>query len=292
MDLEKIVREFLEREDTSGENIGVAVSGGVDSMVLLDLVAKNYDAGKIFVLHVNHGTRSTCDSEQYQVEEMCKTLGYRFLCKNLVNKPEKNLECSWRNERREFFEEVKKEHNLDRVLTAHHASDLVETMIWRLTKGCGVSGLAPFDISTKPLWEVPKSDILKYASTYNLTWSEDESNLNTNFERNRIRNEVIPILRTITPNLEQVYVREAKHFSEVSNMIESHLPNLEPVELKKFLEWSPTIQTEFLRRICKKTPSSDELADCMRWLKGNPKGMTQKNLRNTVIRYEKGKLLF
>lgn len=283
MNLEKIVREFLERENLVNENIGVAVSGGVDSVVLFNLVSKVHNIKKILVLHVNHGTRSACKQEQQEVEEMCKTFGVKFLCKNIVITPEKNMEAEWRKERKDFFEEAKIKHNLNRILTAHHATDLVETMIWRLTKGCGVSGLSPFDISTKPLWKVPKKGILEYAKSNKLKWSEDESNLNTNFERNKIRHKVIPVLRTITPNLEQVYVREAETFAEVADFVEKSLPEIRPVELKEFLEWSLTIQSEFLRRIAKKTPSGDELADCLRWLHNNPEGDTKKMLGGTKI---------
>lgn len=292
MNLEKIVYEFLEREDLVDKKIGVAVSGGVDSVVLLDLVQKCLNPEQIFVLHINHQTRSECDTEQYLVEKMCKTFNINYYCKKIDNKYSKNKEANWRKERRDFFEKIKNKDNLTKILTAHHATDLVETMIWRLTKGTGISGLSPFDVSNKPLWKVPKTEIVKYAEENNLKWCEDESNMNTNFERNKIRHEIIPILRTITPNLEQVYIREAEHFSEAAKFIENQLPDLTPVDLKKFLEWSPTIQKEFLRRISKKTPSADEVADCLRWLQSNPRGNTKKELGNTTLRLEKGKLLF
>ena len=286
MNLEKIVSNFLSHEQLEGKNIGIAVSGGIDSTILLYLMAKQGDLNNIFVLHVHHGSRTASDKEWNTVEKMCKTLHVKFLGKKLSSIPQKNQESAWRTERKKFFNECKKAYKLERIFTAHHATDLVETMIWRLTKGCGISGLSPFDISTKPLWTVPRSEIEKYAQENNLTWCEDESNLNTNIERNLIRHEILPKLRKITPNLEQVFVRESEIFHDAANFIEKKLPPLEPIEKKKFLELSPTIQTEFLRRISKKTPSASEIEDCLRWIKGNPKGGSQKILGGTKIIFQ------
>jgi tRNA(Ile)-lysidine synthase len=290
MNLEKIVRDFLIHENLGEENIGVAVSGGIDSTVLLHIIAKCVAPNKIFVVHIHHGTRSACDKEWVVVEEMCKTLHAHFLSKKLTSIPQKNQEATWREERKKFFSKCCKTQKLDRILTAHHATDLVETMIWRLTKGCGISGLAPFDISTKPLWNVPRSEIEKYAQEKNLQWCEDESNLNTNFERNLIRQKVLPELRKITPNLEQVFVRESGIFHDAANFIEKNIPSLEPIERKKFLELSPTIQTEFLRRIAKKTPSASEIEDCLKWIHGNPQGGSSKMIGGTKIIFKEGVL--
>ena len=286
MNLEKIVRDFLIHEQLMEGNIGVAVSGGIDSTVLLHLIAKCVDPDNIFVVHIHHGTRSACDEEWNIVEKMCKTLHTHFLGKKLTSVPQKNQESVWRNERKKFFTECCSAQKLDRILTAHHATDLVETMIWRLTKGCGISGLAPFDISTKPLWNIPRSEIEKYAREKNLKWCEDESNLNTNFERNLIRQNILPELRKITPNLEQVFVRESEIFHDATNFIGKNLPSLEPIERKKFLELSPTIQTEFLRRISKKTPSASEIEDCLRWISGDTKGGSEKFIGGTKITFK------
>ncbi len=283
MNGEQIIHNFLSHEQLEGENIGVAVSGGIDSTVLLHLMAKCENPKHIFVLHIHHGTRSECDKEWNAVEKMCKILNTHFIGKKLTSVPQKNQESAWRTERKKFFEECKKVHKLDRILTAHHATDLVETMIWRLTKGCGISGLSPFDISTKPLWTVPRSEIEKYAQKNNLSWYEDKSNLNTNIERNLIRHKILPELRNITPNLEQVFIRESEIFHDATKFIEKNLPPLKPIEKKKFLELSSTIQTEFLRRIAKKTPSASEIEDCLRWIYGNPKGGSQKMLGGTKI---------
>ena len=283
MNLEKIVGDFLIHEGLMEGNIGVAVSGGIDSTVLLHLIEKCVHPDNIFVVHIHHRTRSACDEEWESVEKMCKNLHAHFLGKKLTSVPQKNQEATWRDERKNFFSNCCTTHKLDRILTAHHATDLVETMIWRLTKGCGISGLAPFDISTKPLWNVPRSEIEKYAQEKKLQWSEDESNLNTNFERNLIRQKILPELRKITLNLEQVFVRESGIFHDAAIFIEKNLPPLEPIERKKFIVWSPTLQTEFLRRISKKTPSASEIEDCLKWIRENPQGGSSKMIGATKI---------
>lgn len=290
MNLETIVSKFLSHEYLEEENLGLAVSGGIDSIVLLHLMAQIIKPKHIFVLHVHHGTRSACNKEWNAVEKMCETFNIQFLGKKLASIPQKNQESAWREARKKFFTECTKTYKLNRILTAHHATDLVETMIWRLTKGCGISGLAPFDISTKPLWKVPQNEIENYANEKKLKWCEDESNLNINFERNLIRHKILPKLRKITPNLEQVFVRESEIFSDASNFIEKNLPNIEPIELKKFIKLSRTIQTEFLRRIAKKTPSASEIEDCLRWIHGNPKGGSKKIIGGTKILFRENLL--
>lgn len=286
-DLVKIFKEFVDREQLADKNIGIAVSGGIDSTVLLHVAAQILPVAQIFVLHVHHGTRTECDSEWNIVEKMCKTIDTKFVGQKLDTVPTKNREASWRKARQKFFDESTQKLNLDRVLTAHHATDLVETMLWRMTKGTGVAGLAPFDTETKPLWRISKLEIQKYAAAKKLLWSEDMSNSNTNFERNLIRIDVLPTLRKITPNIEQVFVREAEQFSGVADFLSEYLPPTQPLDLKKFLALPPALQSEWLRSIVKKTPSGDELSDCLRWLHGSPAGGGQKMLGGTLLRVDK-----
>lgn len=291
-DLVKIFREFVDCEQLAGKNVGIAVSGGVDSTVLLHVATQILPTTQVFVLHVHHGTRPECDTEQDSVEKMCKTLGTKFVGQKLGTAPSKNREASWREARQKFFGECVQKFNLDRVLTAHHATDLIETMIWRLTKGTGVSGLAPFDTATKPLWRVPKSELQKYAADKKISWSDDSSNLNTNIERNLIRIDVLPALRKITPNLEQVFVREAGQFSAVADFLHENLPAPEPIALKKFLALHPALQSEWLRSIAERAPSGDELSDCLRWLCGTPAGGSHKKLGGTKLNLNRGIITF
>ena len=226
------------------------------------------------------------------------------------------LENSWRNSRQTLSQKCAKDFGAKRILTAHHATDLVETMIFRLTKGCSVNGLSPFDTSTKPFWEIPKSEILNYAKKNNVKWVEDSTNENLDFERNLIRKKVLPELRKITPNLEKVFVRESILFAETQEYL-NHSLNLNPnstntldlesgnksvgssihgdllnksMSLQKFLNLPQILQKEFLQKISGTTCSFSEIQDCLKWLKNNPKGNSQKKLGKNILKFKDKKI--
>ena len=258
MNLEKTITDFLQREKLENQKILIAVSGGVDSRVLLELLDKFCVQGNLAVFHLDHGTRKESAADCAFVKNLCAEKNLQFFSEILEDKPDKNKENSWRDSRRSATEKVAKEWGSKRILTAHHATDLVETMIFRMTKGAGIDGMAPFDISTKPLWRVPKSEIEKYACEHDLKFVVDASNASNYFERNLIRNEVLPELRKITPNLEKVFVKNFEIFSDTKDFLDMELSKRvsqteSSLDLKDFLILPAILQKEFLRKIAKKT---------------------------------------
>lgn len=285
-----ILQNFLATENLVDEKILVMVSGGVDSMVLLDVASKTIDIKNLAVFHLNHNARKDSDKDQYFVQNICSKKKIAFLHTRLEISPQKNIESEWRKARREAAKKVAQQFGAARILTAHHATDLVETMIFRLTKGCGVDGLAPFETRTKPFWNIPKTVLLDYAQTHQVEWKEDVSNSNTKFERNLIRTEVLPALRKITPNLESVFVREAQTFAKVKNYLAEQLQvccgeafKNQAIDLKHFLQLHPTQQTQFLRTVAAKTPSQSEIKDALKWLVNKPKGGSKKEIGETKL---------
>jgi len=292
MNLEQHFATFLTREKLADSTLLLMVSGGVDSTVLLHVATQTHPQEKLHVLHVNHGLRDSAKDDELFVQKMCAEMGVSFYSEQLKEVPKKNTEATWRTERQARAEKLAQKPGTERILTAHHATDLVETMLYRLTTGCGIKGLAPFDTSTKPFWDVTKSDLISYAQEQKLTWCEDHTNADTTIPRNRIRHEVIPALRQINPNLEQTFVREAQTFQATADFIQSQLlfhSGLDPgsseksVTLKNFLTLPPILQSEFLREIAKRTPSADEVEDCLRWLRSKPQGGTKKQIGTTML---------
>jgi len=292
--LKDIFLSFIEKNNLKDKHLILGVSGGVDSCVLLDVVAKSFPQNKITVAHVNHNTRKECFEEQQFVEDLCKKYDVEFCTFTLQLTPEKNREAFWREERKKFFNSVQKSNSFAHLLTAHHATDLVETMIFRLTKGTSIDGLHPFDISTKPFWEVPKSTILEYARLHNLKWYEDQSNQDLSLQRNRIRHKVLPELEHITPDIEKVFVREAKHFAEAHDFISSEYKNIfqekTSILLDDFLTLHSILQKYHLRAISNFTCSSKQIDECLKWLKNTPTGNTYKDLGTVTLKYKKGLL--
>jgi tRNA(Ile)-lysidine synthase len=226
---------------------------------------------------------------------MCSKKGISFYGFQLNEFPEKNKESAWRTARKKFSSEVKKDFGADRILTAHHATDLAETILFRLTKGCGIAGMAPFDLSTKPFWQIPKRDLEAYAKVHRIKFTSDPSNDSLAHERNIIRHSVLPHLRTITPNLEKVFVKEAQIFSEmeqfVSSTVEGLIPKTEKmIPLSEFLSWPVILQKGSLRSIAGNTLSFEDTADCLRWLCGKPKGGSKKIIGKIELRVARGEL--
>jgi tRNA(Ile)-lysidine synthase len=315
---------FLQEYRLVDNKILLMVSGGVDSMVLLDVALKSLPATQVAVFHLNHNTRVESDADEIFVQKICSKNNIKFYSKTLPscqrgiegdlikNNPSQppfdkgGAEAHWRKKRQELSFKAANDFGAAKILTAHHATDLVETMIFRLTKGAGPAGLSPFDTSTKPFWNISKQVLLEYAQEHQLEWQEDNSNLNTKFERNLIRHEVLPVLRKITPNLESVFVRESETFSQVQSFLnsfflssrweepeEGFLKNVlkrQSIKLFDFLELPAALQNELLRTIASKNPSQSELADCLKWLKNKPEGNSQKEIGGTKLQILKKNL--
>jgi len=299
VDLEKKFSDFLKQENLAGKKILLGVSGGVDSRVLLKIASKIIDQDDLAVFHLDHCVREKSGNDLKFVQDLCSKKKIKFYGAKVNKIPEKNKEAYWREARRKVAEKAKDDFSAVRILTAHHATDLAETMIFRLTKGAGMLGLSPFYVSTKPFWDVPKIEIEVYASSNGLDFVEDETNDDVKFQRNLIRKNVLPELRKITPNLEAVFVRESVVFGELVKFVNEELKrgygkylDNKHFPLDKFLKLPSFLQQEFLRKIAKKTPSFSEVADCLKWLRGEPKGNSKKEVGGMELRVEKGEVVW
>lgn len=285
MDLEKLFSEFLVREGLKDKKLLLAVSGGVDSRVLLDVASRIVDPDLLAVFHLDHGSRKSATKDFSFVQEVCTEKRIKFYGAQLNKIPEQNREAFWRDARAQASEKSREDFGAERILTAHHATDLAETVIFRLTKGSGMMGLSPFYLATKPFWNVPKLDLEIYASKHGIQYVEDETNNDLDIQRNLIRHKVLPELRKITPNLEAVFVRESVVFGELIKFVNEELQRgygsqleKKKIALKKFLGLPSFLQQEFLRKVAAKTPSYAEVQDCLRWLRGTPTGNSKKVL--------------
>lgn len=173
----------------------VAVSGGVDSMVLLDLLRKKAGT-EIIVAHLNHGIREDSKIDENLVAKTADAFGLSFEAGRADLGPNASEETA-RMVRYEFLEEVKKKHKADAIITAHHRDDLLETAIINTLRGTGPSGLVAMADNPKvlrPLLRYTKADILNYAQKHRIVWREDRSNQDTRYLRNYIRQKLIPKL--------------------------------------------------------------------------------------------------
>lgn len=190
--------------------IVLAVSGGVDSMVLLTLLAPLHGAQiRLTVAHFDHALRPTSQEEQALVVSYAQTLGVPVVTGQWVvaDHPKVGLEAAARTARYRFLTQVVKETGAMALVTAHHADDQLETMLFRLARGGHLSGLAGIradrrQFSTRvlrPLLAVPKTELRAYAQAHAVPSAEDASNASDAFSRNRLRQFVVPGLKRENP---------------------------------------------------------------------------------------------
>lgn len=189
----------------------IAFSGGADSMALVDMMQREYPNAPILLAHVNHGIRG---EEALRDRVFCENtaaergLEIAILDVNvpaLAKEKGKSLEEAAREVRYEFFADLMSQRNIPILLTAHHADDHLETILFRIARGTGISGLCgiapirPFAKGhlVRPLLGFTKKGILQYCKERNLSFVTDSTNADTAYARNRIRAEVVPALESL-----------------------------------------------------------------------------------------------
>lgn len=199
----------------------VAVSGGVDSVCLLDMLVAHggYD---LVVAHVDHGIREDSGEDAKLVKDLTGQYRIPGLSKRL-NVKKASSEEQLRTARYNFLFEAMKQVGANAILTAHHADDLLETSIMNVRRGTdryGAAGGMTREGIIRPLISVTKEELLDYAKDHKLEWHEDNTNLDVKYTRNKIRHEVIP---SIDKNQYQKHLQE---LGELNAKIDSELKSL------------------------------------------------------------------
>jgi len=282
----KQIDEVLPRD----VRILVGVSGGVDSMALLDLLQ---NSGRQFVIsHINHGLREESGAEMSGLKYKFGLKGYRFECTEIpvAEYAERNkisTELAARTLRYEMFRYHMQLYNCGALALGHHQDDRVETFFFNLIRGAGINGLHPmtfWDPESKilrPFINTSKAEIISYAREGLLEWFEDHTNAEVEFERNWLRNTVIPELETRRPALKKVISRTMDHLEEVDDFIswstDQYVGKMVPgneFEIKAFLQQHPAVQKEFLRRLWIRVHgniegfSSRVIYEVLKWIPG------------------------
>lgn len=201
------VADFLAQHLTPGQAVICAVSGGLDSMCLLHMVQ---DLGYApLVAHFHHGLRGQeADCDAQFVESWCRQRGIPWVIghgdvMSYAQSNGKGVEESARTLRYEFLQELSKNQGHLPILTAHHATDNAETMLFNLLRGTGMRGLCGIPSVNgnllRPLLSLSRKDLEGYATLHHLPFVEDGSNVDVTFSRNRLRHQVLPILEDLNP---------------------------------------------------------------------------------------------
>jgi tRNA(Ile)-lysidine synthase len=267
------------------KSMTVALSGGIDSVVLLHLLHQ-LQKTQTFTLkasHVHHGLSKNADKWVTFCEKLCTKLSVP-LDVHYIKLPQKKS-LGIEGEARRLRYEKLLQSKTDLVVLAHHEDDQAETFLLQLIRGAGVKGLssmAHFDDSRRlwrPLLNTSKIDIESYAKKHKLKWIEDESNLNTDFDRNFIRSKVLPILKNRFSHIIKVISRSSTHLAEAQHLLD----DLAKLDLKKLLKsnnYKHKLQVKTLDKL-----SNARAKNILRyWLEINDQLMPSKDLLDELLR--------
>ena len=191
----------------------IGLSGGADSSALL-LMLKIYSeqsGAKIYAAHLNHGIRGAeADRDEQFCEKLTKSLNIEFFSIKLdipkiASESGESIESAARRERYDFFNRIMLERSIPILATAHNADDNLETVIFNLTRGSGLSGLCGIPdsrptengIVIRPILSMEKKDIVEFCKKNNINYVTDSTNADNDYTRNKIRNQIIPLLKEI-----------------------------------------------------------------------------------------------
>ncbi len=223
------------------QKVLLAVSGGMDSVVMCDLFSKA--KLNFAIAHCNFGLRG---EESNEDEMFVKKLSIKykvpfyvttFQTTDFAENEKISTQMAARILRYEWFEKIRTQHQFDYIATAHHQNDVLETVLLNLTKGTGIAGLHGIRVKNghiiRPVLFAEKESFFDYVVENQIIWREDSSNESNKYQRNLIRNEVVPLLKQINPNLENTIQQTVERITAVEDIFEQEMELL-----KKQITWS------------------------------------------------------
>ena len=263
-------KDFIKKEQLFNEEhkLLLAVSGGLDSVVLANLVDQLDNS--FGIAHCNFKLRGE-DSEEDQrfVANLADLYRVPFFVTSFNTREYAaeqgiSIEMAARDLRYDWFEEIRREYDYDYILVAHHLDDVLETFILNLSRGTGIRGLSGIKPKVgkviRPLLFAQRKELLEYSRTYGIQFNYDISNSDQNIRRNKVRHSILPLLEEINPSFRKNLHRTISYLNETKNVFLDHIESVRDtiviqngdwheisiVELKK-LESVSTYLFELLR---------------------------------------------
>lgn len=222
------------------KNVICAVSGGVDSMVLLHALYRLRMNG--VVVHVNHQLRDEANLDEALVKAKALEYGFAYECHHASLNPEKNIQNQGHQIRLKFFQDIAEKYNINDVLLAHHLDDQLEHFLIQIVRGFDASSYVGMPVYRtvksiqliRPFLELPKQTLVAYAQENEIEYREDESNHYDGYLRNRIRHHFIPKVKSHRPDFLHRFLQAQNTFRKTISK-----------ELQTFLAWDE-FNTPFL----------------------------------------------
>ena len=246
----------------------VGASGGADSMTLLHLLHTWPDDGlRVIAVHVHHGLRrEEADRDEALVRDFCADNGIEYVCERadvraLAEEWSVGTEEAGRRVRYDAFERVRREHNADLIATAHNADDVAETVLMHILRGSGVGGLCSIPAKrgriVRPLLECTRAEIEDYCAENGVPYIVDSTNTDMTYTRNRVRHQLLPLLREMNPSvttalrrLRSSAVQDEEFFSALAEqaLADAYLSD-GSFDRERFLLQSPSVRVRMWKRL-------------------------------------------
>jgi len=280
-DLVNLVKEKLQMTGFQpSDTLVLAVSGGPDSMALLDIFIRlkaDYSC-QLVVVHVNHKLRKTSARDQKLVERYCNTHNLLCITKQVdvgahLGKNRGGIEEKARELRYKTLRQVARKMKAKFIVTAHNRDDQVETIVFNFLRGSGLRGLGGMrEVSgdiIRPLISVPKKELLALVKKHKVPFVVDPSNRSMEFTRNRIRHRLLPVLREYNPAIDKLLIQNSYIFGQaelvIDNLVRHYLslmrdPKTDKVSISisKLAELTPFMQVEVIKAAIRETLGSLE----------------------------------
>ena len=225
--LPETVARYCAAQVAPGARIGVALSGGMDSVVLLHLLAGMRDRNPLSAVHVHHGLSPHASDWACFCARLCERLDIPLHIQEVhVDRHDRHgLEAAARSLRYECFRRTP----VDYLALAHHRDDQAETVLLQLLRGAGVQGLAAMPplrrledgpMLLRPLLGIERARLRAWAESRGLHWVEDESNADTRYTRNHLRQHVLPAIEALAPAWRTTLARTASHMADATELLE------------------------------------------------------------------------
>jgi tRNA(Ile)-lysidine synthase len=222
---------------SSNDRVLLAVSGGIDSMVMAHLFRQL--GNETGIAHCNFSLRageSNKDEElvrKYAGENTIPFFSIRFETKSFAKKNGLSVQMAARELRYKWFEEIRRENKYDLIAVAHNLNDNIETLLINLIRGTGITGLTGMrPLSNKivrPLLFATRQDITEYCHLHRINFREDMSNKDTKYTRNKIRHLVLPVIKEINPSIEATLNETAVRFTGINEIVSTYISGLREI---------------------------------------------------------------
>ncbi len=256
------LNSLLKDEDT----VVIGLSGGPDSMCLLDILLTLKVDINIICAHINHNIRKESDEEQQLVEQYCKDKKVKFETIKFEKKSETEdyTEQELREKRYNYFKIIIDKYKAKYLFTAHHGDDLIETILMRISRGSNLKGYCGFQIETqkegykiiKPLIFTSKDEINEYNKNNKIPSVNDHTNDEDNYTRNRYRHSILPFLKKENNNVHLKYLKFSKeltkYYNFVSRIVEDEINkryHKKTLDISEFTKLDELIQTKIIEYV-------------------------------------------